>query len=218
MRVGTAVLVLMLAGCMGSEMSDPLASGGVTIGIEANIGAMGLPVASIDEPDTLDSLDCHFGKPLEMDEYNGLVYLYGGRPGPSGGQVVDMWLRIPEIIELPDDISWTCNPEEFEHSTTLALELAQHNEFPNDVLEFNLERIAVDPVEFIGRWHLIYQVPVLDDDLRGNWKKRMVLKLWDTGRLIEPLLDSVPVTVTACLHPHPLVKHACIDAIENGGD
>ena len=212
MKVGIAVLALALAGCVESGVSDFTAPGGVATEVATDVGES--PVASIDDPDTLDTGDCHFGKPLEMDEYNGLVFLYEGRPAPNGGQVVDMWLRSSHVFELPDDISWTCNPEELEHSTTLALELAPHNDFPDDVAEFALERIVVDPVEFVGRWHLIYQVPVLNDDLRGDWRKRMVLKLWDTGRFV-PLLDSVPVTVTACLHSHPLIKHACIDALED---
>ena len=76
---------------------------------------------------------------LEMDEYNGLLFVRGGRHLPLGrGQVVDMWLRIPEVFELPDDISWTCVPPELEDEELIYLELLPHNDHRDEVEHFHL--------------------------------------------------------------------------------
>lgn len=205
MRVGIAVLATLAlanAGCAESGVSDPLDGGGILTEAELVVEE---DVTSSLAMTKLGDMECHFGKPLEMDEYNGLVYVSGGRPSsfiPS--QIVDMWIRqTPEVFELPDDISWTCNPAELENSAQV--ELVAHDYFPDDIRNFRLVQLYDNPANFIPKWYLSYDVPV---PVRGVFVKRMVLKLWDYARF-NPLLDSVPVTVTAC--DHPGMKNQCIN-------
>lgn len=208
MRIGIAVLVAapVFAGCeLGSEASDPLASAGALTEVEAGAEAM---ESLSGETADLNQGDCHFGDPLEMDEYNGIVYRTGGRPVPNGqGQVVDMWLRIPEVFELPDDISWVCNPKELEDH--IDIQLLPHDEYPDDVRGFRLVEIYDNTENLLPSWYLVYHLP--DDDLRRPFVRRMMLRLWNTGR-INPVVDLAPVTVTACQNPEE--KNACIDELQ----
>ena len=158
---------------------------------------------------------CHFGKPVEVDEYNGLIYGYGGRFVPNvQGQIVDLWVVSPDLAEMPDDISWTCNP--FELEDQVVLELAAHNDHPDDVTNFGLVQILDDIDSVIPSWYLAYQPPPAGETL-NNFRRKMVLKLWNHGQL-DSLVDSVQVTVTACFHPHPAFKQWCIqNAIGDDG-
>lgn len=56
---------------------------------------------------------------------------------------------------------------------------------------------------------------MLEEDLRRGFRKRRVLKLWNYIDFVDPLLDSVMVTVTACSDSHPDVKNRCIDELQN---
>ena len=155
----------------------------------------------------LDFGSCRFGDPVEIDEYNGLIYGSGGRwvPGPLLPQIVDMWkLSIYFVGELPDDISWICNPFELEQA--VELELAAHDDHPDDITHFGLVEIHDDVSSTLPSWYLAYQPPP-GGESPNDFRRKMVLKLWDLGNLF-PLLDSVQVTVTACFHP--AFKHQCI--------
>jgi len=173
------------------------------------------PATSVHAITDPESGSCHFGDPVEIDEYNGLVYLLGWRQVPGGlegQQVVDMWGVSPDFAEMPDDISWICNPEELEDE--VELQLVAHDEYPDDIAGFSLVQIYDDIDNYIPSWYLAYRVvtPVGEDD-GGAFRKRMVLKLWDPG-LADPLVDSVPVTVTGCFHP-ALKSHCIQNELEN---
>ena len=202
----TLILVSILgAGACYDSGIDHVGSGPTELATTA-VPPAGVPATTAQATADLAPGSCHFGNPVEIDEYNGLVYVHGGRHLlDSPGQVVDMWGLLTELIEMPDDISWTCNPEEMEHG--LVPQLVAHDGFPDDIVGFSLVQIH-DMDHVIPEWYLAYRLPVTEEDLVPEaFRKRMVLKLWNPHHM-DSLADSVQVTVTACLDP--AFKYECI--------